>query len=766
MLNPFVKGYVEQAIGLRPEDRENYEDIMAEQEAEFDLETPLYERSESEQQDLFNKIEALIAERRRLTRDMLRSEDDTVSEQQFTMKKVGTRYLAIPLSPSVPHVTHHEASAKVSLERLDEIKDELYDMGRIPSLHEAYERKLTRFYYMAKMVRSYERMRERLGEVDTLLEQLYEKAGTRRGGAVAGRYLKQAELLETEKIDLARKIDLFEGNDPEFLTLTQEMKEITDWIKLLKANQIKKEDLAVAVDKIRENITDLKSKEEHSEEQVAELESQLAQTEQELQFLETALEHYDQDITEQTERKTAVKSKLESTESVRAAADYVYRSHQLRGYAEDAARERMVMIPSTEKLTKEGLEQLNARQPFLLSGHLGAGKTEVARHIAKTFMLNHGVGYDPQTEDPDKVYDRLQVEIFSGAEDSTVYDLIGKLKLTGKSADDPAYVAEHAHKVWKKLQNTGYSDISEAEIVKLIIGKSDVTETIFTYGPLGRALKEGKPIIIDEVNMIPPEVLGRLNDILLTPVGKKVALQENGPDVMEIKPGFAVLGTCNFGGIYAGTRIMNAAFKSRWVMREVDYPAVEETYDLILASLVQKDRLRFPPKFPADQFDTLARLAIVVNEAQELFSGKTEGRRFMALSQSAGAERSALEQNVISTRDLMRKIVTPWKASNFTKSPEAIIASNILATAADHPDDQKFLTELFLRRGFFKGWKEADFRSAGVQNVSQREINALTAAMDTDDYKQADSAFGELLETASKNMKVLKQNLMLEVQPN
>ncbi|GEM_PF-1223298 len=712
MINPFVN----ETLGPRPSERPHQEDEFQNEESEesFDWLTPFNERSQSEQEYLFYKIEGLVAERRRLAMDLLaqkRTEDQNKGNQEpaFVIKKVGPRYVSVPAQSQVKsHETYRSDSVIQGQKRLEEVKKQLKQFGQIPGMHEAYEKKLHILYYFLKTLRDYEKKKERIAEIKAILNNLYESSRKSVSGSVDGLNLIQAEKLEAEKAGLEEDIGLMEGRSPELIKLQKENERLLSQIESIKAG--------------------LKKKDGSEDEDI---EKELGSPKEELEELE-----------QQVEKN---KAKINQILGLLAAGQEIYRPYLLRSYAEDVSRGRLVNIPQVERITEMGLEKLRDRQPFLLSGHLGSGKTEMACHIAKLFMIENGVGYDPETQDPNDVYDKLQVEIFSGGEDTTVYDLIGKQQLTGRSNDDPALVAIKADEIFKELQKTHYHDIPKEEIIKILLGKADITVTRFKYGPLGRAIRDGKPIVIDEVNMIPAEVLGRLNAIMLAGVGDKIALQENGHEVMEVKPGFAILGTCNFGEIYAGIQAMNAAFKSRWVMREVSYPEVAETYDIILATLIQKDRLRFPPNFPKDQFDSLARLAVTVYEIQQIFSKKTAGRRFMAVKQGVNGEPSALEQNVISTRDLMRKIINPWKKNNFDKSLEHYIAE-VLASASNNIDDQKLMTELFLRRGFFMDWNEEDFRRANIENVSQREIDILRATMGTNAYKEADAQFGDLLE--------------------
>lgn len=411
------------------------------------------------------------------------------------------------------------------------------------------------------------------------------------------------------------------------------------------------------------------------------------------------------------------------------------RFKQIKEYSEAYAKGRMIEIPTIKTLREEGLVHMANHQPFLLAGHLGSGKTETAKHIARMFMMQNGVGY-VEGQSTGEWYDSLEPEIFSGSEGASVYDLVGKLKLGGEKEENPEEgMVSRIQKLKAAFTKAGMPDVPHEEITKLILGKGDVVKTTFNYGPFGRALKRGVPIIIDEVNRIPPEITSRLNDIMLRGIGSKFKLQENGEEELEMPRGFGVLGTCNLGEQYHGLQEVDAAFKSRWVAREVFYPSIEETYDLMLAAIARKDRPRFPPNFPASAKRSLIDLAIVTREIQEIFSGRTEAQAYMAVAQDATAQSAQLKLAVVSTRDLMRKIIKPWKNSGFKEDLDDIIAKNILGAEVFSIDDQRLMTELFMRRGFLKGWDVKKLEGAGIRGVSQKEIDVLHAQMETQAYK-------------------------------
>jgi len=440
----------------------------------------------------------------------------------------------------------------------------------------------------------------------------------------------------------------------------------------------------------------------------------------------------------------------------------IQRLAQLKKYQEAAGRDQMIEIPTIKDAVDNALDALNQRLPYMLAGHLGGGKTEALRHAARIYMIEQGVGYDADDPNIDfnKLYGQLEPEIFSGSDQASVYDLIGKLKLVGKAIGSPEDLVLQAKTLASKFREEGV-DMPEEQVVKLLMGQGTVTETMFNYGPLGRALRDGKPIIIDEINMLPPEVITRINDLMLRPVGTKVRLQENGEEEFEIQPGFVILSTLNLGAQYGGIKDFNAAFGSRWVGKELDYPTVPETFDLAITPLLRKDALRFSQDFPSEEYSKLVDLSVAVREIQDLFSGKTEGQRFMNLATGVSAEKSQLKKVVISPRDLMRKIIQPWKDSNFVTPLDDIIAKNILAPASIHSrDDQKFMTEILLRRGFFAGWAQQDFAKFGIFEVSQQELDALSAAVETEEFKTSDQ-YIDILNQGKSSANLLKNSLMI-----
>lgn len=420
---------------------------------------------------------------------------------------------------------------------------------------------------------------------------------------------------------------------------------------------------------------------------------------------------------------------------------------EVRAYAQQYQSGMMIEVPTVAAMKEDVLDNMRSRRHFLLAGHLGSGKTEIARQALRQFMIEMGIGYDTRAlkaavetgneGERARIMQDIQPLIYSANEDSSVYDLIGLWRLEARPSPTPEVAAQEAHEMVDAFKKRGI-ELPLDEAVKIRMGQANLVETVFRHTALGQAVADGRPIIIDEMNLMRNETRGALNNILTARVGQEVALPGNGGNRYTIKPGFVVVGTLNLGAQYGGTKEINAAQLSRWVGREMDYPEVAETFDLILAALLRGDRASLPPEFPPEEYARLAKLAIVTREVQDLFSGTSAGALYMARSEGVDASAAQLKKSVISPRDLLRNIIEPWRDSAFATSLDDIIASNILARARlAEGKEQKILTEIFIRRGFFAGWDEARFRAAGVASVSQRELDALQVALD--DFKKNDT---------------------------
>ncbi|MEK7211112.1 MAG: AAA family ATPase [Patescibacteria group bacterium] len=247
----------------------------------------------------------------------------------------------------------------------------------------------------------------------------------------------------------------------------------------------------------------------------------------------------------------------------------VYREvnrRELLEYARAIGRGELVETPTTKKMISAIRAHWDRGVPVFLWGHLGAGKTELLRHVSRKYY-----GEEP--------------EVFSGSEEASAHNIIGKMKLQARETPDEFYArAAKALSRAKALQGVSKNEI--ADVLRLMGPK--IIESTFQVGPLIKALDENKPFIFDEMDEIPREIFSRFNDLLTRRVGEAIDVPEDSNRSHVIRGGFKIGGTGNVKSKKYMRKDLDAAQLSRWWSTEVRYLPAEETAKLILASLVDR----------------------------------------------------------------------------------------------------------------------------------------------------------------------------------
>lgn len=165
----------------------------------------------------------------------------------------------------------------------------------------------------------------------------------------------------------------------------------------------------------------------------------------------------------------------------------VLRQTELLQYKENLARSGHICItPSVEKDLEMIGDRMLTGKPMFLHGPTGTGKTSLAR-----FSAAHFTGKDPEM-------------IFCNPQ-------------TRES------------NVWGK---TGIKPV-----------KGGAIETVEIYGPLAKAMAEGKTVIFDEFTALPKEQMVFIKGVFNAKVGDRINIVGNG--IVEIKSGFQMIFTAN-----------------------------------------------------------------------------------------------------------------------------------------------------------------------------------------------------------------------------
>jgi MoxR-like ATPase len=337
------------------------------------------------------------------------------------------------------------------------------------------------------------------------------------------------------------------------------------------------------------------------------------------------------------------------------------------------------------------LSHLRLGVPVLLRGHLGAGKTEMALHVARKYF-----GCEP--------------EFISGSEESTKYDIYGKTQIgvrpEGQKKKEFRQRMEEYLRMNPETTSEGLREV-EKQYYQTIVVKGIAT-SFFEYGPLVRAIREGKPLIIDEMDGIPHSIIMRLNHVLTRRPGDTLQIQEAGDDAIVVKKGFCVIATGNIKSARYKREELDAAFLSRWWSHDVRYTSQQETYEILVSSLIDgRGNLQLKDR---NDMEGLKRLTEAASEIQRIFSG--EDLDYLGEGGDIAREIPAnLKKTVLSLRHLWN-IVHPWKANNFDKPIDAYILSEFIKPAV--AEDRIYLVQLCCRFRFFKEWKAREFEIPGL----------------------------------------------------
>lgn len=272
--------------------------------------------------------------------------------------------------------------------------------------------------------------------------------------------------------------------------------------------------------------------------------------------------------------------------------------------AREQLRSGLLLTDQMRGIIAEALPSLLRGSPALLVGETGGAKTALAEHLSRS-----GLGREP--------------EFVSGYGDITGAQLIG------------------AH----ELRAAGGATVSA-----------------FVRGPLLRAMVEGRPLILDEINAMPPEFLKRLNRILQLRPGDEFAVQEDAGRRVTIAQGFAILATANeqTPHRYRGLDRLSAELINRFGANayRVRYPDAGRDYadfpreNALLAAAAVVDRHGvLPPGLSTDELERVARAAFI---SQQVFAG-THGEGFDEyLSTEREIDgRPGLEESVLAPRTLV-----------------------------------------------------------------------------------------------------------------
>jgi midasin len=279
-------------------------------------------------------------------------------------------------------------------------------------------------------------------------------------------------------------------------------------------------------------------------------------------------------VRDPTER-AAVKQTLEKEIKVELDENVLYGMSKIP----DSVRQpgSLVWTPAMRRVFVLVAEALKNREPVLLVGETGCGKTQICQVIAEAFQRPLAIyNAHTNTETGDLVGSQRPIRNRS----DLATDISAKWRALMQLEADNSMLADldvdQIIQEFTKLDKAVYDHYS-VEQVRSSIG---AYQALFAWsdGSLVRAMKKGEHFLLDEISLAEDSVLERLNSVLEP--SRTILLAEKGSvdNLVIAHPDFQFLATMNPGGDY-GKRELSAALRNR--LTEIWVPPLSQEADVL-----------------------------------------------------------------------------------------------------------------------------------------------------------------------------------------
>lgn len=335
----------------------------------------------------------------------------------------------------------------------------------------------------------------------------------------------------------------------------------------------------------------------------------------------------------------------------------------------------IVETPYVIKQKERAINTLLKNKLIALVGETGTGKTRIARKIAEELTGDYEfiAGHSFMTKEDLFAYLGISVKE-TAAEDVPVLIEEAKKRYFSKNPEALSLSEEERTKIERWIEETVREKAAQKEMVS----------EVFLAGVL-KAAKEGKIVIIDEFNYIPPNLLAGINALIEAKPGERINIF--GTEI-KVKPGFGVIFTGN---------ITQTEFRGRYLERKAVDPALVNRLNSGLieyASLPQIETVSFEES---------------ILERQDIEKGKTPFKRELFII--GLAELVDKKGNLTGPTNLLNKL---WDlCSNFSLL-QKLYAGEKLETPIKLPTGADFQLRIYHAsnrtfRSILEGWKKEGF---------------------------------------------------------
>lgn len=439
---------------------------------------------------------------------------------------------------------------------------------------------------------------------------------------------------------------------------------------------------------------------------------------------------------------------------------------------------RIVETPYVQQMMARIEDVIDGNRPVFIHGELGSGKTALAKHLCVSRISseyldrweqgNEELGLKAHPRPVRGSLSRLEYEkqmqewenlrqnaaepiLISGHKEIDVETFIGGFKIERMKKMTPQEQVEFIKEEKRKYQEKYEAEIlaggdpnqlnKDLQLLERSLMQSfdSAVETTAYLGKFYRAMYEGRPIIIDEVNAIPHHVLIMLNELLTLKPGDTVLPAVDNLPSFKVAKGFSVILTGNWrpgsNKLYVGRQQMDAAFLSRLAIIPYDFlpnatdasafvqesttPEEEEERREQLAGneLTQMLAVRLMVnsgsgfEAPENAFQIINRLAIVARGIENVLSKDDVDRSFFpSTTNVTTSPKDILSENVLSLRHLI-PIIEEWRENAYTRDLDEYLFLHYVERSQQRREEFVYLYEILQRVGGFfspaKGWPSA-----------------------------------------------------------
>ena len=439
----------------------------------------------------------------------------------------------------------------------------------------------------------------------------------------------------------------------------------------------------------------------------------------------------------------------------------------------------IVETPYVKEKIAHILDEIKER-PVFIHGELSTGKTELAKHVARKYLsrlyLERWEKENPKPKDPEalKEWERAREEAMEpleirGMRGLEKEDVLARTVLEREKTPLPEeqvkflmrarenFRKEVIEKAAESIQDPKErEEFIKSSLERLEEGymekwKSGII-TVEQLSPIFQAMKDGRPVIIDEMNAIPHHVLIVLNDVINKKPGQKVYTPTG--EQITVEEGFALIATGNWkpedSVLYPGRATLDAAYLSRFGIEDYDFlpQSIQRENETIDPEALRKERQenelfmvmmtrlldnQLGVKLPEGSIDKIKELTRMARILQDVFSEKAVDRTFWARGGKINPK-DVLRENVLAYRQLF-PILERWKKDGFVRPLDDYIFLEYVQRSSARPQEMKYIYNLLQTQGdFFQGedWPRSTGESdADISQIKNYNIIRKIYGVDT-----------------------------------